>query len=115
MQHKETDGSPHTRLFFTALIVLAVIIGIELLTGCKKDSKPIVRGGTYRIRPNVFNDEVFQPKDTVYAYSIYFNAADGSQYCECIGPAKWLPLGKLTKQDSLNGTNKWPIPVQDLY
>ncbi len=89
------------------------IILLLLLTACKKDDISIISGHTYRVKPNIFNTGVFQPKDTLYANSIYYNEAAGINYCRCTGPSKGTLLSKV-KPDSLNGNLLWLIPTDDL-
>src|SRR6202041_2874160 len=93
-------------------IIAAIFFAIVILfVGCKKEHKPIVKGGTYRVQSNVFNTGVWQPLDTLYANSIYFNNAAGLWYCQCLGPANGITpiMGQGAKIDSLNGTVEWFI------
>jgi len=91
-------------------VLLALIVA---LTACKKEQKPVVAGGTYRVKGDIFNRGTFQPLDTLYAYSIYFNNAEGLFYCRCGGPSTGTPLGT-GKVDSLNSQPLWFIPTDDL-
>jgi len=93
-----------------------LLIIVLLFASCKKEQKPIVAGGTYTVIPGNFSGGVWQPKDTLYAYSIYFNAAAGLNYCSCGGPGKGTPVTVGgAKPDSLNGTVLWDLPVDDLF
>lgn len=90
-------------LFLFIFIILS-------LFGCKKDDKPVVKGGTYRIKSGIFSPGAFQPRDTLYANSIYFNQAEGLLYCECLGPANF----DVENEPLVKGQIAWYVPVDDL-
>jgi hypothetical protein len=97
------------------IMAIVIIAGVALLASCKKDSKPIVAGNYYNYKIGR-SDKNWHPVNPVFVKDIYYNEAEGMNYCHCLARYYGWPniAAGVAFNPAPDSVLVWNIPIDDL-